>query len=216
MLFHVTVFALAESVGLIPATSLLGPACRLSSRRLAPTLYFGSFHIGTKPFGHPSFTAFDFLARNISPQFGAFIPPALPSLFDFSGNSSGLLPEFVGFIATPFPLGTRGNFLEFDKMSPHPFQRLCRLRPTKSSLKRSLDFFGLGPHTPGLLLDLACFRPEPFNPFSCLGKLPEQCLLFRTDETISIPVELMLQVRLDGHSFLTGRDNSKCTHTYDR
>ena len=89
-------------------------------------------------------------------------------------------------------------------MSLHPFKRLWRLRSTKPTLKRSLDFFGLGPHSPGPFLGLARFRPEPFNPFSCLGKLPKHCLLFRTNKTILIPVELMLQVRLDGHSFLAG------------
>jgi hypothetical protein len=125
-------------------------------------------------------------------------------LLDFPGNPFCLLPELVGFIASPLLLCTRGSFLELGKMSLHPFKRLRRLWPTKPALQRLLDFFGLGPHTPGFLLGLTCLQLEFFNPFSCLGKLPEQCLLFRTDETILIPVELMLQVRLDGHSFLSG------------
>jgi hypothetical protein len=236
LLIHVTVFSpaseffglngqftslLAKSVGLIPATfllgtfcalsefsnstlHLLGPVCRLSALRLTSPFDFDSFRIGTRPFGHPSFTAFGFFARHTSSQFGLFGPPALSLLLDLTGNSFRLLPEFVGLITSTLPLGTRGSLFEFGKMSLRPFKRLWRLRTTNPALKRSLDFLGLGPHSLSPFLGLARFRPEPFNPFSCLRKLPKHCLFIRTDETILIPVELMLQVRLDGHSFLTG------------
>jgi hypothetical protein len=236
LLIHVTVFSpaseffglngqlsslLAESVGLIPATfllgtfcalsefsnstlHLLGPVCRLSALRLTSPFDFDSFRIGTRPFGHPSFTEFVLFARHTSSQFRAFLPPALSLLLDLTGNSFGLLPEFVGLLASILPLGKCGRLLKLGKISLHPFQLLCPFRRTESLIQRSFKLLGLGPHSLSPLLGLACFHSEFFNPFSCLRELPKHCLFIRTDETILIPVELMLQVRLDGHSFLTG------------
>jgi hypothetical protein len=183
---------------------LFGPVCRLSSRRLTSTLDFDSLRISTRPFGHPSFTAFSFLARHTSPLVGPFLPPALPLLLDLTGNLFCLLPELVGLIASTLSLSTRGSLFEFGKLPPHPFNRLFRARPTKPALKRSLDFLGLGLHTPGPLLELPCLHLEFFNPFSRLRKLPKHRLFVRTNKTILIPVELTLQVGLNGHSFLTG------------